>query len=467
MQMKTLLQLAKAVAVVGILTAGAVPSQLAAEDYQSRIRIGADAVVKQVKIGLNKSVAIDLPRNARDVMVSNPKVADAVMRTSRRAFIFGIAVGEANVFFFDEAGQQMAVLELQVARDLKVLQSTIRKMLPNANISVESIGESVALKGTAASPADAQRAADIAASFIGDNEKILNMVTAADKEQIMLRVTVAEVQRNLIKQLGIDLSGSFNAGSLASSVITNNPFSVAGSLVANNVATGTWTKGNDSISATVQALEQNGVVRILAEPNLSAVSGEAAEFLAGGEFPVPTSRDSDGNIVLEYKKFGIALAFTPVVMSEGRVSLKVNTEVSELTEEFSFQLAGLNVPGLKVRRASTTVELPSGGSVAIAGLIRDEYRQIINGVPALKDLPVLGTLFRSRDFQRKETELVIVVTPYTVRAVNREKLEDPGRNLEPPSDPQTVFLDRLNRIYGVGGGKGNGTYHGHIGFIVE
>ncbi len=467
MQMKTLLQLAKAVAVAVVLAAGAGSSQLAAEDYQSQIRIGAGAVVKQVKIGLNKSVAVDLPRNARDVMVSNPKVADAVMRTARRAFIFGIAVGEANVFFFDEAGQQMAVLELQVARDLKVLQSTIRKMLPDANISVESIGESVALKGTAASAADAQRAGDIAASFIGDKDKVLNMVAAADKEQIMLRVTVAEVQRNLIKQLGIDLAGTYNAGSLASAVVTNNPFSVAGNLIANNVGTATWSKNGDSISATVQALEQNGVVRILAEPNLSAISGEAAEFLAGGEFPVPTSRDSDGNIVLEYKPFGIGLSFTPVVMSAGRISLKVNTEVSELSEEYSFQLAGLNVPGLRVRRASTTVELPSGGSVAIAGLVRDEYRQIINGVPALKDLPVLGTLFSSRDFQRKETELVILVTPYTVRAVNRQKLEDPGRNLEPSSDPQAVFLDRLNRIYGVGGGNGKGTYHGRFGFIVE
>ena len=465
MSMKTLLRIAATAIILGLGWSGS--QEVAADGYRSQLRIGPNSTVKQVKLGLNKSIAIELPRNARDVMVSNPKVVDAVMRTPRRAFLFGMALGEANVFFFDQAGQQIAVLELQVSRDLKVLQSTIRSMLPGSSIKVESIGESIVLRGSAASAADAQSAGDIAASFIGDKDKILNMVAAAGEEQVMLRVTVAEVQRNIIKQLGIDLSGSLNAGSLASSVITGNPFSVAGALIGNNQATLTWSEGSDSISANIKALEQNGVVRILAEPNLSAISGESAEFLAGGEFPVPTSRDADGNISLEFKPFGIGLSFTPVVLGSGRISLKVNTEVSELTEEFSFQLNGLTVPGLKVRRASTMVELPSGGSLAIAGLIRDDYRQIINGVPALKELPVLGTLFRSRDFQRKQTELVIIVTPYMVRPVNRKKLEDPGRNLEAASDPQTIFLDRLNRIYGVGGAGAKGAYHGRIGFIVE
>ncbi len=441
---------------------------------QSQLKISGNGGVRQVNLGLNKSIVVELPRDAKDVLVSNPAIADVVIRTPRRAFIIGVAVGEANVVFFDGAGNQITTLDLQVSRDLVVIESTIRQIMPGSNISVEMVGEAVALRGTAQTPSDAQKAVDIATRIIGKPELVVNMISVSGQEQVMLKVTVAEVQRNVIKQLGIDLEAVLSGGGLSSALVTQNPFSVAGKAIAGSGATATWTRPNgDYLTGTLRALEQSGMIRVLAEPNLSAISGETANFLAGGEFPVPTGRDSDGNILVEYKPFGIALGFTPVVLSEGRVSLRVTTEVSELTDENAIALnsdaasSSLSIPGLKVRRASTTVEVPSGGALAIAGLIQEETKQVINGIPGLKKLPVLGALFRSRDFAQHQTELAIIVTPYMVKPVSPDKLEDPGRNLEAASDPQTVLLQRINRIYGVGAASASGAYHGRYGFIVE
>ncbi|MEZ5841257.1 MAG: type II and III secretion system protein family protein [Hyphomicrobiales bacterium] len=439
-----------------------------------RISESGAGAAREVNLGLNKSIVVELPRDAKDVLVSNPAIADVVIRTPRRAFIIGVAVGEANVVFFDGAGGQIATLDLQVSRDLVVIESTIREMMPGSNISVEMIGEAVALRGTAQTPADAQRAVDIATRIIGKPELVVNMISVTGQEQVMLKVTVAEVQRKIIKQLGIDLEAVLSGGGLSSAIVTQNPFSVAGKAISGSGVANTWTRANgDYLTGTLRALEQNGLVKVLAEPNLSAISGETANFLAGGEYPVPTGRDTDGNILVEYKPFGIALGFTPVVLSEGRISLHVTTEVSELTDENAIALtsatasSSLSIPGLKVRRASTTVEVPSGGALAIAGLIQEDMKQTIDGIPGLKKLPVLGALFRSRDFSHQQTELAIIVTPYMVKPVAPDKLEGPGRNLDMADDPQTILLQRINRIYGVGSAPANGAYHGRYGFIVE
>ncbi|MGE0230358.1 MAG: type II and III secretion system protein family protein [Flavobacteriaceae bacterium] len=457
-----------AIASIGVGATGAT----AADRDAAQVRIGAqESSSKYLRLGLNKSMIVDLPSDAADVLVSNPKIADAVMRTARRAYLIGMEVGMTNIFFFDAQGRQIAGVELQVERDLNVLARTIAQLVPGSQVTVEAINDNVILSGVVPRPTDADRAADIAARFVGKPEQVLSMIAVAGKEQVFLKVTVAEVRRTVLKQFGIDIAAALTSGTISSSIITENPFSVANKALSSTAAALGYASGGDTAQGTLRALEQNGMLRVLAEPTLSAISGESAQFLAGGEFPVPIGRDKEGNIQIQFKEFGVALAFTPVVMSAGRISVKVATEVSELTDEnalvFSDGNSSVRVPGLKVRRADTTVELPSGGSLALAGLLQQDTRQIVNGVPGLKDVPVLGTLFRSRDYQNNETELVVLVTPYLVDPTARNKLARPDENLYPASDPVTILLGRLNRVYGVAGARPEGRYNGQPGFIVK
>ena len=439
---------------------------------------------RQVKIGLGKSLVIDLPRDAKDVLVSSPTVADAVMRTARRAYLIGQEVGQTNVFFFDVAGRQIAVLELQVERDTAVLSQSIRQLVPGSSVQISSMNDNVVLTGSVRSPSDAEKAFDIAARFAGDPAKVLNMIAAEGSEQVFLKVTVAEVKRTVLKQFGVDLKLEINANSLQTNIISNPVFglglpvqpalrgSTAGVPSAGPGWGIGWTDGSTVIGANVRALEKQGLLRVLAEPTLSAISGETANFLAGGEFPVPVGNQCDAQTGLcqlrvEYKPFGVGLAFTPVVMSAGRISLKVKTEVSELDRQTEVELSGTRIPGIKTRRTDTTVELPSGGSLVLAGLIQQDTKQVLNAVPGVTDIPILGALFRSRDFQNDETELVILATPYLSKPVARDELVRPDKNFSPATDPATLLLGRLNRLYGYAEANPAGNYRGPIGFIVE
>lgn len=438
---------------------------------------------RSIVLGLNKAAIVELPVAARDVLVSNPEIVDAVVRTNRRTYLIGLAVGQTNAFFFNESGQQILNLEIRVARDLTGLRDSLRQYFPGARIDVEAINEHVVLSGMVASATQASKAQDLAARYIGvDKENVLNMLGIEGKEQVMLKVTVAEMQRNVIKQLGVNLSSAADFGEFALRLATSNPFSVQGNALGGlttapvtGVGAGqTGYAGNDvSIDSTIRALERDGILRTLAEPNLTAISGESAKFLAGGEFPVPTSRDRDGNVQLEFKPFGVGLNFTPVVLSEGRISLKISTEVSELSSDGAFVLQGVGgdgvtVPGLKVRRAETTLELPSGGSLVMAGLLSDTMRQNIDGVPGVKDVPVLGQLFRSRDYQKNETELVVIVTPYLVDPTSRKNLALPTDGFAPASDMDTILMGRLNATYGARGAEpGDKSLQGPVGFVVD
>ncbi|MFN0265266.1 type II and III secretion system protein family protein [Tepidamorphus sp. 3E244] len=426
-----------------------------------------DFAARSVQLGLNKSLVVDLPRDAADVLVSSPKVADAVMRSSRRAYLIGMEIGETNVFFFDDRGEQIAALEIVVSRDLRPLEHTISQLIPGSDVRAESMADNIVLSGMVRSPLDAQKAMDIAARFVGDKEKVLSMIGAEGSEQVTVKVRIVEVKRSTLKQLGIDFPNAvIAAGSFASSMSVAHAFG-ATNLSPPNSVTGTWTSGGNSVSATVRALEKQGLLRVLAEPNLSAISGESAKFLAGGEFPVPVGRDSDGNIIIEYKEFGVGLAIQPVVMSGERISLRVSSEVSELSDEDQISLGSISLPSITVRRAETTVEMPSGGSLVIAGLIRQDRNQVINGLPVVKDLPILGALFRSTDFVNNETEMVAIVTPHLVKPVAERELSMPSDNLHAPNDHEQYLLGRLNKIYGVSGAQPEGPYHGHIGFIVK
>ena len=321
----------------------------------------------------------------------------------------------------------------------------------------------------------------------------------------MLRVTVAEVNRTLMKQMGVNLGAQIASGNFATSLLTENSLpltaatglgrlpvpglttggvaggigcAVSGALCnynngptagtfGNSGFSGGWEGGNSRISHAIRMLERDGLLRTLAEPNLTTISGESARFLAGGEFPVPLA-DALGAISVNFKKFGVAIAFTPMVNSEDRNTLKIDSEVSELDSANGIVVAGLNIPGLKTRQASTTVELPSGGALAIAGLLNDDTRQNIDGVPGLKELPVLGTLFRSRDYIKRETELVVIVQPLMVKTANRNQLATPTDGLAATSDIKANLLGHLNRVYGkTTDSQPVGKYQGDFGFIVD
>ena len=280
--------------------------------------------------------------------------------------------------------------------------------------------------------------------------------------------------------MGIDLAGSLNYGTTVLKFANSNPFTANNAPLVPGNAVQTSFGAGPSVQATLRAMESAGVVRTLAEPNLTTVSGESATFISGGEFPIPTgvtcqtsASGAIGNCIqtISFKKFGISLNFTPVVLSEGRISLHVMTEVSEISTENSLQggAGGTTIPSIKTRRAETTLEIPSGGAMAMAGLIQDQTKQAINGLPGLMQLPILGTLFRSRDFLNNQTELMVLVTPYIVRAVAQKDLSRPDDGFAAPADPQAQLLGNLNRIYGVPGRNPEQTsgYRGTYGFITD
>jgi pilus assembly protein CpaC len=433
-----------------------------------------------VSLGVGKSVVVDLPREAKDVLVADPKIANAVIRSSQRAYIIGSAVGQTNVVFFDADGTQVASYDIAIKRDLNGMRSAFKQILPG--VQIEGVGDSVVLTGSVASPVEAQEAGDIAAKLVGSPDKVVNSIVVRGRDQVMLKVTVAEVARSIIKQLGIDLSTSMNYGTASVVFNNSNPFTANnGPLVSgNSLTTSVLNKaGVPSVTATLRAMESAGVVRTLAEPNLTAISGESATFVSGGEFPIPTgvtcqtsTTGTIGNCVqtVSFKKFGISLNFTPVVLSEGRISLKVMTEVSEVSMENALQggQGGTTIPSIKTRRADTTLEVPSGGSVAMAGLIQQQTKQAINGMPGADQIPLLGQLFRSQDYVNNETELMVIVTPYVVRAVAQKELSRPDDGFAPASDFQSALLARINHIYGVTArAEPIGATPANFGFIID
>jgi pilus assembly protein CpaC len=451
-----------------------------AADYHPAQQVAADGQMNArfLSLGVGKSIVIDLPRDIKDVLVADPKIANAVVRSAQRAYIIGATVGQTNIVFFDSAGQQIAAYDIAVKRDLNGARAALKQIMPNADIQIDGLGDGVVLTGSVSSSIEAQQAADLAARLAGGVDKVVNSIVVRGRDQVMLKVTVAEVQRSIIKQLGIDLSGQLNYGTAVVNFNNANPFTQTGQpLVANNAITTSF-GAKPSISATLRAMESAGVTRTLAEPNLTAISGESATFISGGEFPISTgvtcqttAAGSVGQCApsIAYKKFGISLNFTPVVLTEGRISLRVMTEVSEVSNDNSINITGVQVPSIKTRRAETTLEIPSGGSMAMAGLIQDQTKQAINGLPGLSQLPVLGTLFRSRDFQDNKTELMVIVTPYVVRAVAQKELSRPDDGFASASDPQSDLLGSINRIYGVPGRPTEParSYRGTYGFITD
>jgi pilus assembly protein CpaC len=481
--MRALVVRALSFSAVIALTLNPALTPVVASDYRVAAPVAADGQMNArfLSLGIGKSLVIDLPRDIKDVLVADPKIANAVVRSSQRAYIIGAAIGQTNIVFFDSAGQQIAAYDIAVKRDLNGVRAALKQALPNSDIQIDGIGDGIMLTGTAANPIEAQQASDLAARLAGGVDRVVNSIVVRGRDQVMLKVTVAEVARNIIKQLGIDLTASMNYGTAVVNFSNANPFTAYGRALTPNTLSGSF-GATPSVTATLRAMESAGVVRTLAEPNLTAISGESATFIAGGEFPVPAGYSCDPTThvcttQISFKKFGISLNFTPVVLTEGRISLRVMTEVSELSNDNSITLSqsvtsstvnSVTIPSIKTRRAETTLEIPSGGAMAMAGLIQEQTKQAINGFPGLAQLPVLGSLFRSRDFVNSQTELMVLVTPYVVRAVAQKDLSRPDDGFANASDPQADLLGSINRVYGVPGRvEPARNYRGTYGFITD
>ena len=469
---------------------------------------------KHITLPIGKGTIVQLDTDARDVLVSNPEIVDAVVRTPRRIFLLGMKQGQTNAFFFDGAGHRILSLDLNVQKETGDVASLIRAGMPGSNIRVAAVNDSVVLTGTVSNAQESTRAQDIAVRFTGDVTKVVNMLRIAGGEQVMLKVRVAEMDRNIAKQFGVNIAEAAMVAGVPIIASTGNQFGLLGKALSDasqaqfgqicptqilptqtitqigptptNLATQivkqTLCNGPNNVQGVLQALDQIGLVHILAEPNLTAVSGETARFLAGGQFPVPAGRDNQGNISIEFKDFCVGLSFTPVVLSPGRISLQISTEVSELTNTGAFTLSGstqvvngalvtvpgLTIPALSVRRAQTTVELPSGGSFAIAGLMQHTTKQVIEQFPGIGEMPVLGSLFRSRDFQNNETELVVLVSAYLVNPTIEAKLSTPMDGYQIPTDPETILLGHLNAVYKRDPNTANKIASGSTGgYIVQ
>lgn len=499
----------------------------------SMMEPGDTAVSQSVKLSLNKSTVIELDRPAADVVITSPEIADAVVQTAQRIIFRGVQVGQTNAFIFDRNGNPLLNLEINVDVDTAALDAYIAKYVPDARVSIETINGSMVVTGQVDSLIQSDQVMRLVKAYAGDEDvPALNMMSIKAKDQVMLEVRIVEMQRTVVKQLGINLSGTTNFGDFASQALgqafdaagnplffdetlglntlgqgtaietlqpaapfsnhfgltSANSFNVAGGSLGGLSSTVGYTNYDNgipqsSVGAAFDALERVGIVRTLAEPNIMAVSGEAAKFLAGGEFPVPVGQDNNGRITIEFKPYGVGLAFTPMVLSEGRISLKISTEISELSNQGAFQgesVAGvdndgnvitaqtLTIPALVVRRAESTVELPSGGSTMLAGLIQSRSRQTIDQLPGIKKLPIIGALFQSRDFINEETEMVVIVTPYLVDPTTKEKLRTPADGYVNASDPQTILFGKLNALYAAPGkGISSENYKAPVGFIEE
>ncbi len=461
---------------IGIALSIAAGSQAVAQSKKSSvptvssIHANGTAGSRVIKVANNKARIIELPVDVADVLIGNPGIADIVVKTPRRIYLLGRAVGSTNAFFFDATGNEVLRAEIEVGRDLAGLQEALDEIIPNHNITLSTVGSRVFLKGTVRSPEHAEWARLVAITHSGDEDDIISMLNVVEDQQVLLQVRVAEASRTVLKQFGINL---FNALTGAINTITSGDLvvsAVAGTLGSSygSLALQYSNSSGDTLALTIQALENNGLLKVLAEPNLTAISGQTASFLAGGDFPVPVS-DGDNGITVQFQTFGVELEFTPVVLNSGRISLRVATEISDISNRGQIIVDNFAISGRSIRRAESTVELPSGGSMMMAGLIQRTTNTTVEGVPGLKDVPLLGALFRQNQTDISDIEMIVVVTASLVKPIqNRGDIKTPIDNIGAPSDYDLYALGRIQSRFGVPGNNSLARdLKGPIGYILQ
>ena len=389
------------------------------------------------EIARHQGRLVRLSAPAVSVFIANPAIADVSVKSSRMVYVFGKAPGVTTLFAVDRNENIIADIDISVTHDLNGLGRAIDTLLPAGGVTVGSVQGAILLEGSVASVTDAENVRRLAFRFIGEGEEIINRIAVTDPNQVNVRVRIAEVSRTAVRQLGLNFDitkGDFSFTS--GETFLQNPAALAGTggftLLGDQFGAGLLSGvgiGSATINILFDALEEIGLAKTLAEPNLTALSGETASFLAGGEFPIPTI-DEDGRVVVEFKEFGISLSFTPTIVNNGRISMRVRPEVSQLSAVGAVSVNGLSISALTTRRAETTIELASGRTFAIAGLFQEDFQDSIRQIPFLADVPLFGELFKSEQFRKNESELIILVTPYVV-----QPFED--RDVPLPTDPLT------------------------------
>lgn len=461
------------------------------------LAVSPSARTQRVTMPVGKSMIVDLPNDAAEVFVGRPEVANAVVRSPRRLYLMALTKGPTTIFALDKAGGRIATLEINViGRDIGELSGILKTVMPDNDIRVQAVDDTVILTGTVASAVDAQRAFDIATAFTGYTAigtggggapagggvsvssgsplvvpgQIINSLVVRGQDQVTLKVAIVEIRRDVAKQFGASLDGSWrNAGGVTATDAALTASGAGGANLALN-----YLSGKNSLAATLKAFESNGVAHTLAEPNVTAISGEAAKFLVGGTVPILQSSTAATTLGLPtcnyiQQQYGVTLNFTPTVLSAGRISLHVSTSVVEPDSNTGVTTGNCGtIVGFRQRQNETTVELPSGGSIVSAGFVQQSSQQTITGTPGLLNLPILGALFRSRQYQRNETELMIVVTPYISKTLRPDQISKPDDGFTDSSDSQALLLGRLNRIYSSADNPALArSYRGHAGFIND
>jgi pilus assembly protein CpaC len=399
-----------------------------------------------VTVEINKGAMIKLDRPVSSVVIADPNTADVQVVSPKLLFVQGKKVGETSLYAVDGNDDTVFSAVVEVTFNVSKLESTIKRVAPNADVGFRTVDGGLVLEGFASSPEESANISSVASAFLGSGDKMVNMVTTGGSDQVTLQVKIVEMARTDAKRFGINMQNIINTGGgLSLQLLQGADIETVGGIIDRGGSTDTalfasWAGGR--MNNLIEAMEDQGLVNVLAEPTLTTTSGKAASFLAGGEFPIPVST-GDGNISVQYKPFGVSLNFTPIVMSKDRISIAVAPEVSTISFDNPIEIEGIRNPILNTRKANATVELGSGQTFALAGLLKSDHSNTINKFPGLGDVPVLGTLFRSREFQNNQTELVILVTPYIVRPVSDHKLQTPVDGFVPPSDFQSLLLGNL------------------------
>ena len=433
-----------------------------------------ESATRTINLGAGRSIIVDLPRETAEIFVGDPKIVSAVVRSATKLYLIAAAQGQTSIYALDAQGNRISEIQVAVGRDVGQLEELLRAAMPGSKISARSVQNTIILGGSADSAGEAQMAYDIATGFLSQGASganlgsVINTINVRGRDQVMLKVTIAEIQRSVMKQFGVTEAVAKGAwGSVSMKNAFTTPLSESALRIGD---TASLTSG---LASQIATYERNGVARILAEPTVTAISGESAKFTAGGEVPVPTGENCNAQtnvctVSVAFKPYGVNLTFTPIVLGEGRIQLRVATDVTEIDPTRSFAFNRVTVSGFRSRKNETTVELPSGGSIVTAGLIQQRAEQTINGLPGIMNLPILGSLFRSRDYQRQETELMIVVTPYIARPVKPQEISRPADGFSDPTDPQAILLGRVNRLYSsVDNPQVIKNFKGKAGFITD
>lgn len=444
---RNLLRPALAAITLGLLAASATPALA-----QSGAQTGTALHAGTLEVPLNKSQVVNTDRVIAKAMIGNETIADILPITDRSVYVLGKKMGTTSLTLYDSAGRVIAVMDVAVGPDVEALETQMRDLIPNEQINAKISNESVVLTGMVNDPGAAGRAAQLARAFAGD--KVINLISLGSSQQVMLEVKFAEVTRSIGKEIGVGgfaSSGTFDAAVGTGASLVPGPAGTGVMQLSSitdqfGVFRNRFTIGGLTISGIINGLEAKGLAKTLAQPTLLALSGERASFLAGGEFPVPVAQSGNGAgtgsqaITVEFKPFGISLGFTPTVLGDKTINLVVEPEVSAIDPSASFSLGNITIPGIRTRRASTTLELRDGESFAIAGLISKDFQTTVDQVPLLGSIPILGALFRSTNFKKGETELLIVVTPRLVAPIKPSQVRLPTDRVKDPDEAETFLL---------------------------